>query len=111
LSGDHEWLFAVNAGSNLFLLKRTMMKPDAGYTESSEGKKLVSVSVHGPAGVLNFDSALSTASGRSGGTLTLSTDLQSLLSGREWCPADFFTPNGNLLIVTEKQPIKSVLLK
>jgi 6-phosphogluconolactonase len=107
LSGDHKWLFAVNAGSNSVSSFR--VNDDGSltlaHTESSEGKKPVSVSVHGTLlYVLNFDSD-NIHGFRVGedGTLTHIEGSTRPLSGTGVVPPQIsFTPNGNWLLVTEK---------
>ena len=107
LSGDHQWLFAVNAGSNSVSSFRVH---DDGsltlaHTESSEGKKPVSLSFHNDLlYVLNFDSD-NIHGFRVGqeGTLTHIVGSTMPLSGTGVVPPQIsFTPNGNFLMVTEK---------
>lgn len=107
LSGDHQWLFAVNAGSNSVSSFRVH---DDGsltlaHTESSAGKKPVSLSFHGDLlYVLNFDSDnIHGFRVGQGGTLTHIDGSTKVLSGTGVVPPQIsFTPNGNWLIVTEK---------
>ncbi len=107
LSGDHGWLFAVNAGSNT--VSSFKVNNDGSltlaHTESSEGKKPVSVSVHGDLlYVLNFDSDnIHGFRIGEGGTLMHIPGSTQPLSGTGVVPPQIsFTPNGNWLIVTEK---------
>lgn len=107
LSGDHQWLFAVNAGSNSVSSFRVRDDGDLtlSHTESSEGKKPVSLSTHGDLlYVLNFDSD-NIHGFRIGqeGTLTHIDGSTRPLSGTGVVPPQIaFTPNGNFLMVTEK---------
>ena len=107
LSEDHDWLFAVNAGSNS--VSSFKVHDDGSltlaYTESSRGKMPVSVSFHeNLLYVLNFasDNIHGFRVGE-GGSLTHIEGSTKPLSGTGVVPPQIsFTPNGNWVIVTEK---------
>jgi 6-phosphogluconolactonase len=107
LSADHEWLFAVNAGSNSVssFKVRNDGSLSLAHTENSYGKMPVSVSTHDDLlYVLNFgtDNIHGFRIG-SGGSLTHIEGSTKPLSGTAVvAPQIAFTPNGNWLIVTEK---------
>jgi 6-phosphogluconolactonase len=107
ISGDHEWLFAVNAGDNS--VSSFKVHDDGSlalaHTENSGGKKPVSLSVFGNLlYVLNFDS--DNIHGFRIGTNGTLTDIDGStrsLSGTGVVPPQIsFTPDGRWLIVTEK---------
>ncbi len=107
LSGDHEWLFAVNAGDNS--VSSFKVHDDGSlvlaHTENSGGKKPVSISVFGNLlYVLNFDSDnIHGFRIGAGGTLTDIVGSTRSLSGTGVVPPQIsFTPDGRWLIVTEK---------
>jgi 6-phosphogluconolactonase (cycloisomerase 2 family) len=107
LSQDHEWLFAVNAGSNS--VSSFKMHSDGSlslsHTENSDGKMPVSLSIHDNLlYVLNFGSDnIHGFRVGSDGTLTDIDGSTMPLSGNAVvAPQIAFTPNGNWLIVTEK---------
>jgi len=107
ISGDHQWLFAVNAGSNSVSSFRvnTDGSLTLAHTESSEGQKPVSLSFHGDLlYVLNFDSDnIHGFRVGAGGTLTHVEGSTRSLSGTGVVPPQIsFTPNGRFLVVTEK---------
>jgi len=107
ISGDHEWLFAVNAGSNSVSSFRVH---DDGsltlaHTESSDGQMPVSLSFYGHLlYVLNFNS--DNIHGFRVGTEGALTPVEGStrpLSGEGVVPPQIsFTPNGRFLLVTEK---------
>ncbi|MFI5192852.1 MAG: lactonase family protein [Chitinophagales bacterium] len=107
LSEDHEWLFAVNAGSNS--VSSFKVHDDGSltlaHTENSKGKMPVSVSVHrNLLYVLNFgsDNIHGFRVGEKG-MLTHIEGSTKPLSGTGVVPPQIsFTPNGNWLMVTEK---------
>ena len=107
LSEDHEWLFAVNAGSNT--VSSFKVNNDGSltlaHTESSEGTMPVSVSIrHNLLYVLNFASDNIHGFWVGGdGSLTHVDGSTQPLSGTGVVPPQIsFTPNGNWVIVTEK---------
>lgn len=107
LSGDHQWLFAVNAGDNSVSSFRVHGDGSLtlAHTESSAGKKPVSLSIHGDLlYVLNFDSDnIHGFRVGQGGALTHIDGSTKALSGTGVVPPQIsFTPNGKWLIVTEK---------
>jgi 6-phosphogluconolactonase len=107
LSEDHEWLFAVNAGSNSVSSFKVHSDGSLSlaHTENSDGKMPVSVSVHDHLlYVLNFgtDNIHGFLIG-SGGVLTHIEGSTKQLSGSGVvAPQISFTPNGNWILVTEK---------
>ncbi len=107
LSEDHDWLFAVNAGSNSVSSFRVHEDGSLSlaHTENSKGKMPVSVSFHeNLLYVLNFasDNIHGFRVGE-GGTLSHIEGSTKPLSGTGVVPPQIsFTPNGNWLIVTEK---------
>ncbi len=107
LSADHNWLFAVNAGSNS--VSSFKVHSDGSltltHTESSEGKMPVSVSVHNNLlYVLNFgtDNIHGFWVGGDGSLTHIDGSTKSLSGTGVVPPQISFTPNGNWLIVTEK---------
>ncbi|MEP6725912.1 MAG: beta-propeller fold lactonase family protein, partial [Bacteroidota bacterium] len=107
LDDEHEWLFAVNAGSNSVSSFRVH---DDGslklvHTESCRGKTPVSLSVHD-----NLLYVLNTGSDNihgfkvdeDGRLSHIDGSTQSLSGVGVNAPQISFTPNGNWLIVTEK---------
>jgi 6-phosphogluconolactonase len=107
LSENHEWLFAVNAGSNT--VSSFKVRHDGSlllaHTEDSYGKIPVSLSIHNNLlYVLNFgtDNIHGFKVG-SDGTLTHIDGSTRALSGSGVvAPQIAFMPNGNWLLVTEK---------
>ncbi|MEO6453541.1 MAG: beta-propeller fold lactonase family protein [Ginsengibacter sp.] len=107
IDNNHEWLYAVNAGSNsvsTFKIHNDGSLTLA-HTENSHGTTPVSVSVHGDLlYVLNFgsDNIHGFRIG-AGGTLSHITGSTQALSGTGVAaPQISFNPNGHWLIVTEK---------
>jgi len=107
ISGDKQWLFAVNAGNNS--VSSFKVHDDGSltlaHTESSEGGKPVSLSFRDNLlYVLNFDSDnIHGFKVGVGGTLTHIAGSTRLLSGTGVVPPQIsFTPNGRFLVVTEK---------
>ena len=107
LSEDHEWLFAVNAGSNSVSSFKVGNDGSLSlaHTENSNGNLPVSVSVHDHLlYVLNFgtDNIHGFLVG-SGGSLThIEGSTQPLSGTAVVAPQISFTPNGNWVLVTEK---------
>ena len=116
LDNEHEWLFAVNAGSNSVSSFRVHDDGSLSlaHTESSRGKTPVSLSVHG-----NLLYVLNTGSDNihgfridEDGRLThIEGSTQSLSGAGVNAPQISFTPNGNWLIVTEKATNRLVSFK
>ncbi len=107
LSEDHEWLFAVNAGSNSVSSFKVHNDGSLSLscTESSKGKMPVSVSIHeNLLYVLNFASDnIHGFKVEEGGILKHIDGSTKPLSGTGVVPPQIsFTPNGDWLIVTEK---------
>ena len=111
ISGDHQWLFAVNAGSNsissFFIHENGCVTLMA--TVSSNGVFPVSLTVHNNLlYVVNSTSAnISGFTIGSGGSLTLIPGSNQSLSAANAAPAQInFIPGGNYLLVTEKMTNK-----
>ncbi|CAN5397584.1 hypothetical protein BH11BAC3_BH11BAC3_00570 [soil metagenome] len=107
LSKDHEWLFAVNAGSNT--VSSFKVKADGtlmlAHTESTMGKEPISVSVQGNLlYVLNrgSDNIHGFWVGAGGSLSHIAGSTQDLSSKGVDAPQISITPGGDWVIVTEK---------
>ncbi|MEO6330447.1 MAG: beta-propeller fold lactonase family protein [Ginsengibacter sp.] len=107
IDNNHEWLYAVNAGSNS--VSSFKIHSDGSlslaHTENSHGTTPVSVTVNGDLlYVVNFGSDnIHGFRVGSGGTLShIDGSTQGLSGTGVAAPQISFTPNGHLLIVTEK---------
>lgn len=107
LSDSHEWLFAVNAGSNSVSSFKVGQDGSLSlaHTENSYGKMPVSVSVHNDLlYVLNFasDNIHGFRIGSEGSLTHIDGSTKPLSGTAVVAPQIAFTPNGNWLLVTEK---------
>ena len=107
LSQDHEWLFAVNAGSNSVSSFKVHNDGSLSlaHTENSDGQMPVSLSIHeNLLYVLNFgsDNIHGFHVGANGSLTDIVGSTRSLSGTAVVAPQIAFTPNGNWLIVTEK---------
>ena len=106
MSDNHQWLFAVNAGSNSFSVFK--VQTDGGLilkgSVTSLGEKPTSITVHGKY-LYVLNNASSTISGFTinNGVLTKMSGSPHTLSGLNVdAPQIMFSPDGSSLIVTEK---------
>ena len=107
LSEDHEWLFAVNAGSNTVSSFKVGHDGSISlaHTENSYGKMPVSVSLHDNLlYVLNFgsDNIHGFRVGSDGSLTHIEGSTKPLSGTSVVAPQIAFTPSGNWLIITEK---------
>jgi len=107
LSEDHQWLFAVNAGSNSVSSFKVHQDGSLtlAHTENTYGKMPVSVTVHDHLlYVLNTgsDNIHGFRIGTDGSLTHIEGSTKSLSGTAVIAPQIAFTPNGNWLIVTEK---------
>ena len=107
LDKNHEWLFAVNAGSNS--VSSFKVNDDGSltlaHTESSGGATPISASTNGKLlYVLNFgsDNIQGFSIGEDGSLAAIEGSAQSLSGAGVNAPQISFTPNGDWVIVTEK---------
>lgn len=107
LDKDHEWLFAVNAGSNSVSSFKVHGDGslELAYTESTDGLTPVSVTVHGKLlYVLNrgSDNIHGFRVAGNGKLIHIKGSTQALSSTGVDAPQISFSPDGEFVIVTEK---------
>lgn len=107
LSKNHEWLFAVNAGSNTVSSFKVQNdgRLKLAYTESTEGIAPNSVTVHGDLlYVLNHgsDNIHGFKIGHNGSLSHIEGSTKSLSGKSTDAPQISFTPDGDWIVVTEK---------
>lgn len=107
MSEDHQWLFAVNAGSNSFSVFHVHADGNITLkaTVNSMGEMPNSITSHGNlVYVLNHGSSTICGFMFSNGVLTKTSGSPHNLSGTDVdAPQVMFAPDGNSLIVTEKK--------
>jgi 6-phosphogluconolactonase len=107
LDKNHEWLYAVNAGSNSVSSFKVHENGNLtlAYTESTEGTTPVSLSTHDNLlYVLNrgSDNIHGLRIGQGGALSQIEGSTKSLSSTAVDAPQISFTPNGDRIVVTEK---------